>query len=127
MKKASKIIFIIIILVIFLVPIYSVNAAPATNCNYIFGNPSDENSTIYMIQKILNYAKVIAPLLVVLLSGIDFAKNTLTGDQDEMKKATKKMLIRLGCAVGIFLAPFLTGFILNFINDTSVDQTCKLK
>ena len=127
MKKTSKVIFIVIILIIFLVPICSVNAAPVSNCNYIFGDPNDENTTIFMIQKILNYAKVIAPLLVILLSGIDFTKNALTGDQDEMKKAAKKFGIRLACAVGVFLAPFLTGFILNFINNSSVDRTCKLK
>lgn len=98
-----------------------------TDCNGIFGDPSNEDSTIFMIQKFLNYAKVLAPLLVVLLSGFDFAKNTLSGDQDEMKKATKKLGIRLACAVGVYLAPLLTGFLINFINNSSIDATCNIK
>lgn len=98
-----------------------------TDCNGIFGDPSNEDSTIFMIQKFLNYAKVLAPLLVVLLSGFDFAKNALSGDQDEMKKATKKLGIRLACAVGVYLAPLLTGFLINFINNSSIDATCNIK
>lgn len=102
-------------------------AAIKNQCNYIFGDPKDEGSVFYMIQKFFDYAKIFAPILVVLLSGIDFAKNALTGDQDAMKKATKKLGIRLGCAVGVYLAPLLVGFLLNFINDSSVDRTCNIK
>lgn len=98
-----------------------------TDCNGVFGNPNNEDSTIYMIQRVLNYIKILAPLLVVLLSGFDFAKNTLSGDQDEMKKATKKLGIRLACAVGVYLAPLLTGFLINFINNSSIDPTCNIK
>lgn len=97
------------------------------DCDGIFGDPNNEDSTIYMIQKILNYVKVLAPLLVVLLSGIDFSKTVLSGDPQDMKKVTKKLVIRLACAAGVFLAPFLTGFIINFINNTTRDTTCGLK
>ena len=97
------------------------------SCEYIFGAPSDEASPANMIQKILNYMKILAPLLVILLSGFDFAKNALAGDQDEMKKATKKLGIRLLCAVGVYLAPLLAGFLINFINESSVDPTCNIK
>lgn len=98
-----------------------------SDCEGIFGDPNNESSTAYMIQKVLNYAKILAPLLVVLLSGFDFAKNALTGDADEMKKATKKLGIRLVCAVGVYLAPLITGIIINFINNSSIDATCNIK
>ena len=97
------------------------------SCNYVLGDPNEDGTVANMIQKFLNYAKVLAPLLVVLLSGFDFAKNALSGDQDEMKKATKKLGIRLACAVGVYLAPLLTGFLINFINNSSVDATCNIK
>ena len=97
------------------------------SCDYILGDPNNEDSFAYMIQRILNYIKILAPLLVVLLSGFDFAKNALSGDQDEMKKATKKLGIRLACAIGVYLAPLLTGFLINFINNSSVDSTCNIK
>ncbi len=146
MKNIHKLLFILIIFTVLLIPSYSVRAddnntandktetaekstkkQKIVDCNGIFGDPSKEDSTIFMIQKILNYVKILAPLLVVLLSGFDFAKNALTGDQDEMKKAGKKLGIRLGCAVGVYLAPLLAGFLINFINNTSIDRTCKLK
>ena len=97
------------------------------DCEGIFGDPNKEETTAYMIQKFLNYTKILAPLLVVLLSGFDFAKNALTGDADEMKKATKKLGIRIVCAVGVYLAPVITGFIINFINNSSIDATCNIK
>ena len=97
------------------------------SCDGIFGDPNSDSSTIYMIQKILNYIKVLAPLLVLLLSGIDFAKTVLSGNPDDMRKVMKKFGIRIACAVGVFLAPFLTSFIINFINDSSRDATCDLK
>ena len=96
-------------------------------CTYVLGDPNKDGSFANMMQKILNYIKIIAPILVVLLSGFDFAKNTLIGDQEEMKKAGKKLGIRLACAVGVYLAPLLTGFLINFINNSSVDQTCNIK
>ena len=97
------------------------------DCNYVFGDPKNESSTAYMIQKALDYIKILAPLLVILLSGFDFAKNALSGDQDEMKKATKKLGIRIACAAGIYLAPLLAGFLIDFINESSVESTCNIK
>lgn len=153
MKKSFKIIFILVIALTCFVPSYTVQAEKNTitvddqdrdfitgndnknkdtsgdngDCKYIFGDPRKEESVAYMMQKVLNYAKILAPLLVLVLSGIDFTKNALTGDQEDMKKATKKLGIRLLCALGVFLAPYLTGFLLNFINNSSVDQTCNIK
>ena len=162
MKNAYKVLFIVVVAMMFLVPSYSVkavnenNVPTATNvgdaakkstngqditkatpttsgsnnsgskksCKYILGNPNNPDSFAFMIQKVLNYVKIIAPILVILLSGFDFTKNALSGDDDEMKKALKKLGIRLACAAGVYLAPLLTGFILKLINDSSVDSTC---
>lgn len=97
------------------------------NCQYIFGDPDDDGSVAWMLQKFFNYAKIIGPLLVLVLSGIDFAKNTLISDEKEMKNATHKLVIRLLCAVGLYFVPLLTSFIINLINNSSVDQTCGIK
>lgn len=97
------------------------------DCKYIFGNPNRESSVAYMIQKFFNYMKIIGPLLVIVLSGFDFAKNTLMSDQDSMKKATKKLSIRLLCAVALYFVPLITSFILNLINNTTGDQACGIK
>lgn len=97
------------------------------DCQYIFGDPNNESSVAYMMQKVFNYLKIIGPLLVIILSGFDFAKNTLMSDQDSMKKATKKLSIRLLCAVALYFVPLITSFILNLINNTTGDQACGIK
>jgi len=94
------------------------------NCEYILGDPNDDGSVAYMLQRIFDYLKIIGPILVIVLSGFDFAKNALNADSDKMKKASNKLLIRLLCAVGLFFVPVITSFIINLINNTSYEQTC---
>ena len=97
------------------------------NCKYILGNPNDEKSVAYLLQKFFDYIKIIGPILVIILSGYDFAKNALNPDAEKMKKATSKLITRLLCAVGLFFVPILTSFIINLINNTSYEQTCGIK
>lgn len=97
------------------------------NCKYILGDPDDEKSVAYLLQKFFDYIKIIGPILVIILSGYDFAKNALSPDADKMKKATSKLVTRLLCAVGLFFVPILTSFIINLINNTSYEQTCGIK
>ena len=87
------------------------------NCEYILGDPDDESSVAYLLQKIFDYVKIIGPILVILLSSIDFAKNAVSGDADGMKKATNKLLVRLLCAVGVFFVPLLASWILALVNN----------
>ena len=101
--------------------------AGTKKCQYVFGDPNDEESVSWMLQKFFNYVKIIGPLLVIILSGMDFAKNTLTGDAEGFKKATGKLKIRMICAIALFFIPLLTNFILNLINNSSVDSTCGIK
>lgn len=97
------------------------------NCKYVFGDPNDDSTIAWMLQKFLNYAKIIGPLLVIVLSGFDFAKNALSPDADNMKKISKKLVTRLICAVGLYFVPLLTSFILNLINNTTGDQACGIQ
>ena len=39
----------------------------------ILGDPNDENSVAWLLQQILNYIRIIGPILVVVLSSVDFA------------------------------------------------------
>ncbi len=89
------------------------------NCEYIFGDPDDESTVAYMLQKVFDYLKVLGPILVILLSGIDFAKNALSPDADGMKKITNKLLVRLLCAIGVFFIPMLASWILALVNNGS--------
>lgn len=96
------------------------------SCNSLLGNPSDENSVAWLIQKLLNYIQIIGPLLVVVLSSIDFAKVIVKSDDEAMAKATKKLTTRLILAALLFFLPVLVSVLLNTFGLTS-DPTCGLK
>ena len=74
-----------------------------------------------------NYLKVLGPLLVIVLSGLDFAKTVLAGDDDGMQKATKKLGIRLVLVVLLYFIPDLAKFILSILNGGLKDPTCGIK
>ncbi len=83
---------------------------------------NDVGSVGWILNTILNYMKIIGPILVVLLSAIDFIKAVVGFDEKAMKEAQNKLIIRLVAAVGLFLVPTLVQLLLSFINQT----TCTL-
>lgn len=144
MKSIYKIIFIITLILVAPLCVNNVYAVEINNynesnvvrldfedigdddqdCEYVLGDPDDEKSVAYMLQKIFDYIKIIGPILVIALSGFDFAKNALMQDDESMKKASKKLIIRLICAMLLYFVPVITSFIINLINNTSYEQTC---
>lgn len=97
------------------------------SCTQIFGSPTDKESIAYLIQKLLNYIKIAGPILVILLSSIDFVKVIWTSDDENMKKAQQKLGKRLVAAVLLFLLPTLIGLMFNLINNSITDPTCGIK
>lgn len=94
--------------------------------NGILGNVNDENSVAWLLQKILNYLKIIGPFIVVVMSGIDFSKVIITSDDDGMKKAQKKLVTRLILAGSLFFLPQLVMALLDIFGLTS-NATCGLR
>ena len=76
----------------------------------------------WMLVTILNYIKIIGPILVVLLSAVDFVKAVFSSDDKAIKEAQSKLIIRLIAAIALFLVPTLIQVLLSFINQT----TCML-
>ena len=70
----------------------------------------------YILNTILNYIKIIGPILVVLLSAVDFVRAVVGTDEKAMKEAQNKLVIRLVSAIGLFLVPTLVQLLLSFIN-----------
>ena len=97
------------------------------------GNCTDENtnncnmseSIIAIIYNVLKWMKYIAPVLVIILSMIDFIKALASQDNDAMKKAQQKFVKRLISAVVLFLLPLIIDYVLRLFNlvDTSCDIT----
>ena len=91
--------------------------------NSLLGNPNDENSVAWLLNKILTYATIIGMVLVVVLSSIDFLKVITKGDDEAMQKAAKKLALRLVFAALLFFVPTLAAALLDLFGLTS-ESTC---
>ncbi len=88
-------------------------------CEVLFAS-KEEGSVFWIIQRILLYIRIAGPILVVLLSAVDFIKVVLSSEDDSMKKAQKKFMIRLIGALALFLIPLLVSFLLQLIGNIEV-------
>ena len=102
---------------------YSVQSREAENCNSLLGNPEDEDSVAWLVQKVLNYVKIAGPMLVLVFSCIDFLKLIIQSDADAMTKAQKKLYTRLALAIFLFFVPDLVNVLLSLFGITT-SQTC---
>ena len=85
-----------------------------------------EGSFGWLLQKLLNYIKIAGPILVVLLSALDFIKAIASSEEDAFKKAQSRLVIRLVAALALFLVPTFVELLLGLINGIS-DPSCGLK
>lgn len=89
------------------------------SCDSILGDPNDENSVAWLLNKILTYTTIVGMILVVVLSSIDFLKVIVNSSDDDMAKAAKKLALRLIFAAFLFFVPTLTAAGLDIFNLTS--------
>lgn len=100
--------------------------ADASTCASILGDVNDEDSVAWLVQKLLNYIKVLGPTIAIALGSIDFAKAVVTSDDESVKKAQSRFVKRMIAAVLLFFVPMLTGLLLGFFGITSDNATCGL-
>ncbi len=124
-KRRVFVSFIIFFSVTFFVINSPIDVFAAQKCNSLLGSTTDENSVAWLLQQILNYLKVLGPLLVLILSSIDFAKAIIVSDDETMKKAQKKLITRLLAVVILFFIPDLVSLLLQIFGITD-DPTCGL-
>ena len=99
------------------------------NCsgdNSLLGNVNDPDSVAWLLQQILNYIKILGPILVVVLSSVEFAKVIINSDDEAMAKAQKKLITRIILAACLFFIPTLVQAALDLFGITS-DSTCGLQ
>ena len=94
--------------------------------NSILGDVNDEESVAWLLQQILNFIKIIGPILVVVLSSVDFIQVIVKSDDEAMAKAQKKLIKRLILAALLFFIPTLVQTILDIFGITG-DPTCGIK
>lgn len=90
---------------------------PTIDCPDIFSE--EPGSVGSILRTILGYIRIIGPILVVLLSAIDFIKAIFGFDEKAMGTAYRKLIIRLIAAIALFLIPTLIDVLLDFINATT--------
>lgn len=115
MKRVLTVTIVIFLTIMFITPL---NAQAAT-CNTILGNPDNSNSVAWLIDKILSYIQVLGPILVIILSSVDFAKVIIQSDDEAMAKAQKKLIIRLVLAGSLFFLPVIIKVLLGAFGLTS--------
>ncbi len=76
------------------------------DCDSILGDPvNDPNSVAWLLFKILNYIRILGPLAVVVLSGIEYTMAIVNSDDDTLKKAHSHLKTRLIMVALLFLLP----------------------
>lgn len=95
---------------------------PDLKCEGLLGDPvNDPDSVAWFLVKILNYLKLLGPLMVLVLSSLDFAKAILTSDDESMKKAQSNLITRLLLAAALFVLPVLIEVLLDVFGFTPSD------
>ena len=94
-------------------------AVSCTGSNAALGDVNDTDSVVWLLQKLLNYIKILGPFLVLIYSSIDFIKAIVTSDDESLKKATKNLSMRLILALALFLIPVFVSVMLNIVGLTS--------
>ncbi len=84
----------------------------------ILGDVDCEDSVAWLVQLIFNVVKVMGPILVILLSSIDFIMVIIKSDNDQFQKAQKKLITRLVLALLLFVIPTIVEVILQVFGIT---------
>ena len=90
-------------------------------CKGILGNPDNEDSVAWFLVKILDYLKLLGPLMILVLSSLDFAKAILMSDDESLKKAQSSLITRLILAALLFVLTTLIEVVLDIFGFTSSD------
>ena len=84
-----------------------------TDCESIFGDPTDSQYPAYWMQWILNIMKYVAIAALLILSTFDFIKALVSNDKDALKKAGMTTAKRFIFVVILFFLPIIVDFIMH--------------
>lgn len=76
-------------------------------CTDLFGDEDDPDSLHSMINTVMDYIRIIVPILVIVLGMVDLAKAVIAGKEDNMKKAQADFAKRVLMGVAVFFVPLL--------------------
>lgn len=92
---------------------FDISGDTATVDCTIFGDKDDPNSIRYLVNEILQYPRIIVPVLVIGFGVLDLSKAVIAGKEDEMKKAQKTFIKRIVIGVVFFFIPVFIDIIMH--------------
>lgn len=72
---------------------------------------------------VFKFIKILTPIILLLLTSLDFSKVVFSGDKESMSKAKSNFTKRAIAAIVIFFTPYILTLILNLI-DFSIISDC---
>ena len=84
------------------------------SCDELFGN----GKTINLLKDAFKAITIVTPILIIILSILDFVKATAASDEKAIKDAQSKFIKRLIIAVLIFFLPTILNILLNLLGNT---------
>ena len=112
MRKRNYVLLLIVILLSF-VKVY----AEGEDCVGIFGQ-----DLINEIKGVLDIIRIVAPIILLLLTSLDFAKVVFSDSKDGLDKAKNNFLKRAVAVLIIFFAPNIIELILTLVDNASMSS-----
>ena len=126
MKKDIKNILLLVLFVgilgfainAFAGPVYTGPTGGEYSCTGVFGAEFLDVLQNHIYAPI----KWLTPILLIILTSVDFAKVVFTGKKDDMTKVTNNFLKRAIAALIIFFAPDIVILIVDLVNQHSISS-----
>ena len=117
MKKKNILLLIITVMIVF----STINVF-AASCQEVIGAELMEKIRNNVFKPI----KIIAPVLLLVFTTIDFAKAVFSDNKDGINKALNNFLKRAIATLVVFFAPDIIELIISFINSRNMDACLNL-
>ncbi len=123
----KKILAFVLILIVLVGTFCSINVLADTR-EYVGQNFCSESSTLKIFGvagQILIIAKILVPLIIIVLAIFDMYKAVIGKDEKEIVKQTKVIALRVVLGVFIFFIPTLTHWVIDLIYQDNPENSYK--
>lgn len=83
------------------------------NCESLFDSKTGEYSIRELINEVMQYPRIIVPIMIIVLGILDLSKAVIASKEDEMKKAQSKFIKRVIIGVAVFFVPLFVNVIMD--------------
>lgn len=76
------------------------------------------------LHKYFGYLKIAAPILLIVMGGVDFGQAVLSDDKEALQKAGSRFIKRVIACAALFFLPFILEEVLKYVDKTGIDPLC---